>query len=101
MSFNIIAILITFHSPLIADAKEIEARTADQQLSVAPGWFMEVSDMWKGQAMALKVEKVLYHEKSQFQDVLVRPNEPWPPILDFIPEHWITKPYDMRITKPY
>lgn len=35
------------------------------------GWFREISDMWPGQAMTLKVEKVLHHEKSQYQDVLI------------------------------
>ncbi|KAH8147541.1 uncharacterized protein LAJ45_08368 [Morchella importuna] len=27
--------------------------------------------MWPGQAMALKVNKILHHEKSKYQDVLV------------------------------
>lgn len=27
--------------------------------------------MWPGQAMTLKVEKVIHHEKSQYQDVLI------------------------------
>ena len=27
--------------------------------------------MWPGQAMTLKVEKVLHHEKSKYQDVLI------------------------------
>jgi spermidine synthase len=35
------------------------------------GWFREISDMWPGQAMTLKVEKVLHHEKSLYQDVLI------------------------------
>ncbi|EGX95900.1 spermidine synthase [Cordyceps militaris CM01] len=35
------------------------------------GWFREISHMWPGQAMTLKVEKVLHHEKSKYQDVLV------------------------------
>ncbi|PFH60813.1 hypothetical protein XA68_10274 [Ophiocordyceps unilateralis] len=44
---------------------EIEHQT------IKDGWFREISDMWPGQAMMLKVEKVLHHEKSKFQDVLV------------------------------
>jgi hypothetical protein len=35
------------------------------------GWFREISDMWPGQAMTLKVNHVLHHEKSKYQDVLV------------------------------
>ncbi|KAF1815123.1 spermidine synthase-like protein [Eremomyces bilateralis CBS 781.70] len=38
---------------------------------IKDGWFQEVNDMWPGQAMALAVEKVLHHEKSQYQDVLL------------------------------
>ena len=35
------------------------------------GWFRESEVMWPGQSMSLKVEKVLYEEKSNFQDILV------------------------------
>lgn len=35
------------------------------------GWFREISDMWPGQAMTLKVKQVLHHEKSKYQDVLI------------------------------
>lgn len=35
------------------------------------GWFREISDMWPGQAMTLKVNQVLHHEKSKYQDILV------------------------------
>ncbi|KAJ6258867.1 hypothetical protein Dda_5762 [Drechslerella dactyloides] len=34
-------------------------------------WFREINDMWSGQAMTLKVKKILHHEKSLYQDVLV------------------------------
>jgi len=37
----------------------------------ADGWFREISDQWPGQAMTLKVNQVLHHEKSKYQDVLV------------------------------
>lgn len=41
-------------------------------LTTAPdGWFREISNMWPGQAMTLKVKKVLHHEKSKYQDVLI------------------------------
>ncbi|KAM3506335.1 hypothetical protein MY11210_007590 [Beauveria gryllotalpidicola] len=39
--------------------------------TIKDGWFREISNMWPGQAMTLKVEKVLHHEKSKYQDVLV------------------------------
>jgi spermidine synthase len=35
------------------------------------GWFREISEMWPGQAMTLKVKRVLHHEKSPYQDVLI------------------------------
>ncbi|KAJ5161658.1 spermidine synthase [Penicillium capsulatum] len=35
------------------------------------GWFSEQSNMWPGQAMNLKVNQILHHEKSDYQDVLV------------------------------
>ena len=35
------------------------------------GWFTEMSDMWPGQAMAMQVDEILHHEKSQYQDILV------------------------------
>ncbi|KAM7193804.1 Spermidine/spermine synthase [Rhypophila sp. PSN 637] len=39
--------------------------------TIKDGWFREISDMWPGQAMTLKVDKVLHHEKSKYQDVLI------------------------------
>ena len=55
--------------------------------TIKDGWFREISDMyvrpcpsssfsanmcrWPGQAMILKVNSVLHHEKSKYQDVLV------------------------------
>ena len=33
-------------------------------------WFKEDGSLWPGQAMTLRVEEVLHHEKSLFQDVL-------------------------------
>lgn len=40
--------------------------------TIKDGWFREISDtMWPGQAMTLRVEKILHHEKSKYQDVLV------------------------------
>ena len=38
---------------------------------ISDGWFGEKEVMWPGQQMRLKVENVLFAEKSKFQDVLV------------------------------
>lgn len=39
--------------------------------TIKDGWFREISDMWPGQAMTLKVKRVVHHEKSKYQDVLI------------------------------
>ncbi|KAL4779462.1 Spermine/spermidine synthase-domain-containing protein [Aspergillus varians] len=39
--------------------------------TIKDGWFSEQSEMWPGQAMNLKVNQILHHEKSKYQDVLV------------------------------
>ncbi|KAA8529555.1 hypothetical protein F0562_033646 [Nyssa sinensis] len=39
--------------------------------SVIPGWFSEISPMWPGEAHSLKVEKILFQGKSEYQNVLV------------------------------
>ena len=36
-----------------------------------PGWFSEINDMWKGVALSLKVENVIYQGKSKFQQIAV------------------------------
>jgi len=38
---------------------------------IADGWFHERGVLWPGQAMSLKVEEVLDHHRSEYQDVLV------------------------------
>lgn len=35
------------------------------------GWFREIGPLWPGQAMTIKVNEVLHHEKSQYQDILI------------------------------
>eukprot|EP00850_Spirogloea_muscicola_P010462 SM000061S19289 [mRNA] locus=s61:547675:550266:- [translate_table: standard] len=39
--------------------------------TVLKGWFSELSPMWPGEAHSLKIEKVLFEGKSDFQDVAV------------------------------
>lgn len=36
-----------------------------------PGWFSEVSELWPGFSLSLKIEEVLHSERSQFQEILV------------------------------
>lgn len=38
-------------------------------------WFSEISEMWPGQALSLKVKEMIYHEKSEFQDIAVFESE--------------------------
>jgi spermidine synthase len=38
---------------------------------IIDGWFHERGALWPGQAMSLQVKEVLYHGRSDFQDVLV------------------------------
>jgi len=42
---------------------------------IIDGWFHERGELWPGQAMSLKVKKVLDHHRSLFQDVLVFESE--------------------------
>ncbi|KAI3467505.1 hypothetical protein Pfo_024168 [Paulownia fortunei] len=39
--------------------------------SVIPGWFSEISPMWPGEAHSLKVDKILFQGKSDYQNVIV------------------------------
>ena len=49
--------------------------------SIRDGWFSETSKQWPGQAMSLKVRRVLHVEKSKFQDVLVFESETYGNVL--------------------
>lgn len=39
--------------------------------TIKDGWFREINNMWPGQAMTLKVNQIVHHEKSKYQDVLI------------------------------
>ncbi|KAG7012824.1 hypothetical protein SDJN02_25577, partial [Cucurbita argyrosperma subsp. argyrosperma] len=58
-----------------AAAKKLEngvsASESDGISSVIPGWFSEISQMWPGEAHSLKVEKILFQGKSDYQNVMV------------------------------
>ncbi|CAA2934834.1 Spermidine synthase [Olea europaea subsp. europaea] len=43
----------------------------DSISSVIPGWFSEISPLWPGEAHSLKIEKLLFQGKSDYQNVLV------------------------------
>ncbi|XP_064948895.1 spermidine synthase 2-like [Musa acuminata AAA Group] len=45
--------------------------TNDGLSAIMPGWFSEINPMWPGEAHSLKVEKVLFQGKSDFQNVVV------------------------------
>jgi spermidine synthase len=47
----------------------------------ADGWFREISSQWPGQAMTLKVTKIVHVEKSPYQDVLVFQSETYGNVL--------------------
>ncbi|KAF7322752.1 Saccharopine dehydrogenase [Mycena chlorophos] len=49
--------------------------------SIKDGWFREISSQWPGQAMTLRVVKVLHVEKSAYQDVLVFESETFGNVL--------------------
>ncbi|KAN0115967.1 saccharopine dehydrogenase [Russula decolorans] len=49
--------------------------------SIKDGWFREISSQWPGQAMTLKVTKILHVEKSPYQDVLVFQSETYGNVL--------------------
>ncbi|KDN46124.1 putative chimeric spermidine synthase/saccharopine reductase [Tilletiaria anomala UBC 951] len=38
---------------------------------IRDGWFHEANSQWPGQAMSLQVVRILHHEQSKYQDVLV------------------------------
>ncbi|CAM9160975.1 unnamed protein product [Pylaiella littoralis] len=40
-------------------------------MSIKDGWFSETEVLWPGQKFSLEVKEVLFHERSDFQDVLV------------------------------
>ncbi|MCO5550282.1 hypothetical protein L7F22_003764 [Adiantum nelumboides] len=46
-----------------------------------PGWYSEINPMWQGEAHSLKVEKILFEGKSDYQDVLVFQSEAYGKVL--------------------
>ncbi|KAK6931073.1 Spermidine synthase, tetramerization domain [Dillenia turbinata] len=56
---------------LAAETKENATTKPDFISSVIPGWFSEISPLWPGEAHSLKVEKILFQGRSDYQDILV------------------------------
>jgi len=48
---------------------------------ISNGWFMEKNSQWPGQANSLKVEEVLLHEKTEYQDLMVFQSTNWGKVL--------------------
>jgi len=38
---------------------------------IKDGWFSEYGSLWPGQCLSLQVKEVLFHERSEYQDILV------------------------------
>ncbi|KAI8527136.1 hypothetical protein RHMOL_Rhmol12G0052300 [Rhododendron molle] len=56
----------------IKDNNSISTNKESEYISsVIPGWFSEISPMWPGEAHSLKVEKILFQGKSEYQNVMV------------------------------
>eukprot|EP00040_Diaphanoeca_grandis_P039467 m.259139 g.259139 ORF g.259139 m.259139 type:complete len:298 (-) comp37610_c0_seq1:133-1026(-) len=43
----------------------------DRHESLKPGWFSEISDLWPGQCMSLKIKSKLFDDRSAYQHVQV------------------------------
>lgn len=56
-------------SAVMADIKPGSGRANISTIS--PGWFSEISPMWPGEAHSLKIEKILFEGKSDYQDIIV------------------------------
>lgn len=48
---------------------------------IIDGWFHERGTLWPGQSFALQIKKILYHQRSQYQDVLVFESESYGTVL--------------------
>lgn len=69
-------------APASAAPATSEANTSQLPSAVSQeGWFSEFGQMWPGQALSLKVEKVLHQEQTEFQDLLVFESEAYGNVL--------------------
>lgn len=69
-------------APASAPAAAPEASHAELPSAISQhGWFSEFGQMWPGQALSLKVDKVLQHTQTEFQDLLVFKSESYGNVL--------------------
>jgi spermidine synthase len=65
-----------------AQEEKAKPGTAEEGLDVVKnGWFTELSTMWPGMGLSLKVKEVLYKGRSDFQDVCVFESESFGTVL--------------------
>ncbi|SRR6266571_5210128 len=71
-----------WHPSLIPQSK-VHISSFISRINISPidGWFREISSQWPGQAMTLKVNKILHVERSLYQDVLVFESETYGNVL--------------------
>lgn len=69
--------------PLLRSPSTLFTRTMStlSHPSIVDGWFREINSQWPGQALTLKVNKILHMEQSQYQDVLVFESETYGNVL--------------------
>ncbi|XP_056175229.1 spermidine synthase 1-like isoform X2 [Syzygium oleosum] len=58
-------------NPVVEDDVEHDDHCDDLKNPQLPGWFAEYSPLWPGQAHFLKIERVLFEGKSQYQHMMV------------------------------
>jgi spermidine synthase len=64
--------LIAYNTSRQSRRMAAQPGTVDQGLGVAKeGWFTELSSMWPGQGLSLKIDEVIFKGRSDFQDVAI------------------------------
>ena len=57
------------------DTEELVAGPSNVHSVLKAGWFKEIDGDIPGHYIALKTDKILFHEKSAYQDILIFENE--------------------------
>ncbi|PIA62104.1 hypothetical protein AQUCO_00200242v1 [Aquilegia coerulea] len=66
-----VAAFTTVAAKRLREEEEVGNKGNNYISTVIPGWFSQISLMWPGEAHSLKVEKILFQQKSKYQDVMV------------------------------
>ncbi|XP_037674720.1 spermidine synthase isoform X2 [Choloepus didactylus] len=53
------------------DGPAASGPAASGPAAICEGWFRETCSLWPGQALSLQVERLLHHQRSRYQDILV------------------------------